>query len=79
MARVTPLGSSELPADFAAMAKQAEASGRSTALPGVLGRAPELFRKYFRFYYPSHEQGLVDTRTKEVARLKIARLNDCPT
>jgi len=79
MARVTPLGPSQLPADFAAMVQQAETTGRSTALPGVLGLAPDLFRQYFRFYYPAHEQGLVDTRTKEVARLKIARLNDCPT
>jgi hypothetical protein len=79
MAHLKPRGPSELPADFAAMVKQAEATGRSTALPGVLGLAPELFRSYFRFYYPSHENGLVDTRTKEVARLKIARLNDCPT
>ena len=79
MARVTPLESSQLPADFAAMVKQAEATGRSTALPGVLGLAPDLFRQYFRFYYSAHEQGLVDTRTKEVARLRIARLNDCPT
>ncbi|MGH7858000.1 MAG: hypothetical protein ACREQY_11785 [Candidatus Binatia bacterium] len=79
MARVKPLDPSELPTDFAAMVRQAETNGRSTALPGVLGLAPDLFRTYFRFYYPSHENGLVDTRTKEVARLKVARLNDCPT
>jgi hypothetical protein len=79
MAHLRPLQSSELPTDFAAMVEQAEKTGGSTALPGVLGLAPELFRTYFRFYYPAHEAGIVDTRTKEVARLKIARLNDCPT
>ena len=31
------------------------------------------------FYYPSHEDGKVETALKELARLKIARLNACPT
>jgi hypothetical protein len=79
MARVNPLEVSKLAPDFAEMARQLASAGRSPVLAQVLGQAPELFRSYFRFYYPAHEQGIVDTPTKEVARLEIARLNDCPT
>jgi hypothetical protein len=61
------------------MLVESEASGRSTTLPRVIGHCADLFRSYFSFYYTHHESGLVETRTKELARLKIARLNDCPT
>jgi hypothetical protein len=38
-----------------------------------------MFDRYFAFYYPAHQGGLVEPELKELVRLKIARLNDCFT
>jgi hypothetical protein len=45
-------------------------------LPALL---PELFGRWFAFFRPGHEEGVVPARIKELARLKIAALNDCDT
>ncbi len=79
MARVKPLERSELDSDYLAMLEGAEASGGNTILARVMALCPDLFKTYFRFYSPSHEEGKVETALKELARLKIARLNACPT
>ncbi len=40
---------------------------------------PEMFERYFAFFRPGHQEGVVPSRIKELARLKIAALNDCDT
>jgi len=40
---------------------------------------PEHFARYFAFFRPGHREGIVPSRTKELARLKIAALNGCDT
>ncbi len=40
---------------------------------------PDLFERYFAFFGPGHQEGVVPSRIKELARLKIAALNDCDT
>ena len=40
---------------------------------------PEMFGRYFEFFRPGHQEGIVPCRIKELARLKIAALNDCDT
>ena len=40
---------------------------------------PEHFARYFEFFRPGHQEGIVPTRIKELARLKIAALNQCDT
>ena len=40
---------------------------------------PESFARYFAFFAPGHQEGVVPCRIKELARLKIASLNDCDT
>jgi hypothetical protein len=40
---------------------------------------PEMFGRYFEFFRPGHQEGVVPCRIKELARLKIAALNDCDT
>ncbi len=40
---------------------------------------PGLFERYFAFFRPGHQDGVVPSRIKELARLKIAALNDCDT
>ncbi len=40
---------------------------------------PDLFERYFAFFGPGHQEGVVPARIKELARLKIAALNGCDT
>ena len=40
---------------------------------------PDLFARYFEFFRPGHREGIVPSRVKELARLKIAALNECDT
>lgn len=40
---------------------------------------PDLLARYFDFLRPGHNEGLVPARIKELARLKIAELNQCDT
>ena len=40
---------------------------------------PDLFDRYFEFFRPGHQEGVVPSRIKELARLKIAALNECDT
>jgi AhpD family alkylhydroperoxidase len=53
------------------------AEGRDPALNAVMAHNPKLFERYFSFFYPAHEEGLLETRIKEIARIQIARLNNC--
>ena len=66
MARISPVGGFE-------------SRDAGNQLAGIMGRLPELFDDYFRFFYTAHEGGLVPARIKELARLKVARINECPT
>ena len=45
-------------------------------LPALI---PDLFERYFVFFRPGHREGIVPSRVKELARLKIAALNECDT
>jgi hypothetical protein len=40
---------------------------------------PDHFGRYFTFFRPGHREGIVPSRVKELARLKIAALNECDT
>jgi len=51
-------------------------SGSSLNLTELL---PDLFARYFDFFRPGHQEGVVPSRIKELARLKIAALNACDT
>lgn len=41
--------------------------------------APQLFESFFSFFRPAHTAGIVPARIKELARLKIAAMNECNT
>jgi hypothetical protein len=79
MARLRILTDDELPQETAAQVKKIEAKGGDATVQRILAYRPELFTSYFSFYYAGHENGVVDATLKELVRLKIARLNDCPT
>ena len=40
---------------------------------------PEHFGRFFEFFRPGHTQGVVPARIKELARLKVASINECDT
>jgi hypothetical protein len=40
---------------------------------------PDHFARFFEFFRPGHQEGVVPSRIKELARLKIAALNGCDT
>ena len=43
----------------------------------MFGWAPEHYKRWLAFDGPLRFKGKVEVRTKEVARLRIARLNEC--
>jgi len=56
----------------------------SSALPGqpphfgsVLAHQPALLERFGQLYATFWSQGIVDHRTKEVARIRNARVTDC--
>jgi len=55
---------------------EARAAAGALDLPALI---PEHFGRFFAFFKPGHTEGLVPARIKELARLKIAALNDCDT
>ena len=63
------------------MASNAEKTPKSDANQGLnlVELAPELFQRFFAFFQPGHTAGVVPARIKELARLKIAALNECDT
>jgi hypothetical protein len=44
---------------------------------GQFGWAPEHYKRWLAYHTPLWWKGEVEVRTKEVARLRIARLNAC--
>ena len=77
--RIPPVPRQELPEKFRKLVEADLAAGRDPDMNSVLAHLPEFFTRYFDFYYPAHEQGVVPTRIKELARLRIAALNGCQT
>jgi alkylhydroperoxidase family enzyme len=79
MSRVRLLADDELTPEARARVRAAEAAGADASVLRAVGHRQEMFDRYFAFYYPAHQQGLIEPDLKELVRLKIARLNDCAT
>jgi hypothetical protein len=45
----------------------------------MVGLLPDFFERFFAFFRPGHQEGVVPSRIKELARLKIAETNGCDT
>jgi alkylhydroperoxidase family enzyme len=43
----------------------------------TLARLPETLKRFIAFYSPLVRKGVVEHRTKELARLRLAQLNHC--
>lgn len=70
---------SELPDDLELMAKKwiAMEDGDPNFIQTV-GQVPDTLRKYIRWTSPMWRKGLIQHRTKELCRIRIANANDCP-
>ena len=79
MARIQLLADADLPADKIAQIQAVEARGADASVLRAVAHRAEMFDAYFAFYYPAHQEGLVEPKLKELVRLKVARLNDCFT
>jgi alkylhydroperoxidase family enzyme len=53
------------------------AQGGDVNMFRVFGQLPEAFGAFLEFYGPLVNRGRVPLRVKELARLRVAALNDC--
>ena len=81
MARLSLIAKEKLPPEFAPLAEKGDTAPPflSTAFYQALAHCPEMYKQFFSFYNTWHEGGKVAPVIKELARLKVARLNDCFT
>lgn len=77
MSRLPLVPETDLPEFYRDRVMRDKAEGRDIALNSVMAHHPKFFEDYFNFFYPAHEHGVLETRIKEIARLEIARLNNC--
>jgi AhpD family alkylhydroperoxidase len=77
MSRLPLVPDAGLAGFFRERVERDRAEGRDPALNAVMAHNPVLFERYFSFFYPAHEEGVLDTRIKEIARLRIASHNGC--
>jgi hypothetical protein len=79
MSRIRLLPDEELDEAARTRVRAVEASGADASVLRAIAHLQDMFDRYFAFYYPAHQGGLVEPQLKELVRLKIARLNDCFT
>ena len=79
MPRIKLLADEELSDTARAQVAAVEASGADATVMRAVANRQDMFDQYFQFYYPAHQEGLVEGALKELVRLKVARLNDCFT
>lgn len=59
------------------MVEKWQADGGDPNFIRTFGRLPEALKRFVAFYSPLVRKGLVEHRTKELVRLRLAQLNDC--
>jgi hypothetical protein len=81
MARISLIEREQLPPELAALAETGKTAPPflKAAFYQALGHCPGMYKQFFSFYSTWHEGGVVAPVIKELARLKIAQLNDCFT
>ena len=63
--------------ELRAMLEKWQADGGDPNFILTLARLPETLARFVAFYSPLVRKGLVEHRTKALARLRLAQLNDC--
>ncbi len=79
MARIRLIPTEDLTPGLRQIAKDAEAHRLNPAIFQAAGNLPQCFEAFWSFYSPLKLEGLLDSRLKELVRLKIADLNQCAT
>jgi hypothetical protein len=74
MARLRVLSSEHI--DDPELRAMSEASGDE--MYGVYGHCPQLFKAFLAFYRPAKYGGALPFDLKELVRLRVAALNQCP-
>jgi hypothetical protein len=59
--------------------ERSPASPEAQAGLNMLELIPDLYAKFFEFFRPGHNEGVVPAPIKELARLKVAAINECDT
>jgi alkylhydroperoxidase family enzyme len=80
MPRIDPIAPEDLEPDIADLIEVAQASGavrEDTTVPRLWARRPELARAQLPLHTRYHDSNLLDARLLELARLRIAAINDC--
>jgi len=67
----------ELEPALRAAAEKWQALGGDPNMYRVFGQMPDFFLKFLDFYGPLVNHGRVPVRVKELARIRIANLNEC--
>jgi alkylhydroperoxidase family enzyme len=75
--RLPPLPPDGLDDELRDMLARWEAEGGDPNFVRTLARLPDTLKRFVRFYSPLVRKGLVEHRTKELVRLRLARLNRC--
>lgn len=75
--RIPMLNREALDPELRDMMARWEADGGDPNFIRTFGRLPETLKRFVRFYSPLVRQGLVEHRTKELVRLRLAQLNEC--
>ncbi len=79
MVRIRLVPENELSPELRRIKNEAEAHRLNPAIFQAAGNLPETFEAFWSFYSPLKLRGLLESRLKELVRLKIANLNDCAT
>jgi alkylhydroperoxidase family enzyme len=79
MARIRLVPLEELGPALRQIAKESEAHRLNPAIFQAAGNLPETFEAFWAFYAPLKFGGLLESKLKELVRLKIADLNQCAT
>ncbi|HEV8441414.1 MAG TPA: hypothetical protein VGT40_25270 [Methylomirabilota bacterium] len=77
MAVTRMLELSELDPRLREAALKWQGQGGNVNMHRVFGQMPDFFLKFVEFYGPLVNRGRVPLRVKELARIRIANLNEC--
>jgi alkylhydroperoxidase family enzyme len=75
--RIPMLDRDALEPELQTMLARWEADAGDPNFIRLFGRLPDTLKRFVAFYSPLVRKGLVEHRTKELVRLRLAQLNDC--
>ena len=75
--RIPLIDVERLDPELRAMVEKWQADGGDPNFVRAFGRLPEALKRFVQFYSPLVRKGLIEHRTKELVRLRLAQLNQC--